>query len=163
MVDDVLVNWDEMKGDDPLIKQINAVLTWAFILRHDVPADECYSEAVVIPGLQGIVEAGEWELRVVWFLKERFASGVQVAKDGTRTKVTIPERERHCERIAPLIFMLIEEYLPGSEKPPVEDLPLWLVSNGFDLGGVAERFMAPALKADEGDTSEGSNPSSSAN
>lgn len=130
MVEDVLVKWDEMEGENPLVKQLNALLTWAFILRYDVPSNECLSESIVILGLQGIVEAGEWELRVLWFLKERFATASKF--DGS-DKRTIPHIEKQCERIAPLVFLLVEEYLPGSGQPPIEDLPMFLVSNGFDL------------------------------
>ena len=131
MVDDVLVHWDQMKGDDPLIQQINALLTWAFILRRDVPADECHSEAVVIPGMQGLVEAGEWELRVLWFLKERFAT---VSNLKTGEKKVVPSFEKQCDRIAPLVLLLVESYLPDLGAPPVDDLPMFLVSNGFELG-----------------------------
>ena len=123
MVDDVLVNWEEMEGKDWLHKQVNALLTAMFTLRHDVPADECLSEATVALGLQGMVEAGEWELRVLWFLKERFA---HVSKaDGTERKI-VPSFEAMCDRVAPLIFALCESLTPV-------DLPMFLVSNGFDL------------------------------
>ena len=155
MVDDVLVNWEAMEGPTWLHKQVNALLTAMFIVRHDVPADECLSEATVALGLQGMVEAGEWELRVLWFLKERFATFSRA--DDREDKKVFPHFEALCDRVAPLVFLLCEQIEPV-------DLPMFLVSNGFDLtGGVAERSMAPDLKSDEGDTSGGSNPPSSAN
>lgn len=37
--------WKDMAGDTNLEKKINSFLTWNFITRKDVPADECLNEA----------------------------------------------------------------------------------------------------------------------
>lgn len=38
-------NWQRMDGDTPLEQMLNAYLTTQFILKHNVPADECLAEA----------------------------------------------------------------------------------------------------------------------
>jgi len=122
MVDDVLVHWDQMTGKTDLHKQVNALLTAMMILRHDVPADECESEAAVVLGFQGMVAAGEWEMRVLWFLKERFA----VFKSADGGKEHKSERfARLCDTAAPLIFRLCEHIGPM-------DLEKLLANNGTE-------------------------------
>ena len=49
LVADVTV--EAMDGDTALEKAINAYLTRRFIVKKDVPADECLSEAKAIVGL----------------------------------------------------------------------------------------------------------------
>lgn len=108
MVEDVLLQWEEMEGATWRHRQVNAVLTALFIDFHNVPADECHSEAVVVLGLQGIVAAGEWERRVLWFLKERFAAG----RDDKGKPVTFPEMEPACEAAARMVDALCESLGP---------------------------------------------------
>lgn len=130
MVADALVNWDQMEGGDGLIKQLNALLTWAFVTRYNAPADECFHLVLTLPGVQGRVKSEEWEPRMVRFLKERFASRRDIR---TREKITDPKVEDRCIRLAPLIIHILENWIPGSSHPPVKDLVSWLEQNEFDL------------------------------
>ena len=38
-------DWKKMAGDNELEKRLNSYLTCQFIVKHDIPADECLSEA----------------------------------------------------------------------------------------------------------------------
>jgi hypothetical protein len=117
MVEDVLLGWEKMEGKTAVHKQINAVLTAIHIGRNSMPADECEDEAGVLLGLQGIVEAGEWDLRVLWFLKERFAT---CRKEEGGVKTLLPDREPACEVSAKIIGYLIEHYGPVPEHTLVD-------------------------------------------
>ena len=37
--------WEHMDGDNDLEKKLNSYLTCQFIIRNDVPSDECLDEA----------------------------------------------------------------------------------------------------------------------
>jgi len=105
MVEDVLVEWEKMKGPTFTHQQLNAALTAHFIFRTHAPNDECLSEASVILGMAGIVEAGEWDRRVLWFLKQRFARG-KAASTGER--VDFPEMEPACEAALKFVKVIVE-------------------------------------------------------
>ena len=117
LVEDVLVGWEDMAGKTTVHKQINALLTAIHIGRKNMPADECEDEAGVVLGMQGLVEAGEWDLRVLWFLKERFATAREA---GGGKKTTLPEREPACEVSMPLIEYVIEHYGPVPEHTLID-------------------------------------------
>ena len=45
IVGNVEKDWEQMEGISKLEKYLNAYLTSQFVLQHDVPSDECLSEA----------------------------------------------------------------------------------------------------------------------
>lgn len=48
IVADCILDWQDMEGTTDLIKKINSLLTSSFIGRHDVPSDECESDAEIL-------------------------------------------------------------------------------------------------------------------
>lgn len=153
MVGDVLLEWEKMTGKTTVHKQINALLTAIHIGRHNYPADECEHEAGVILGLQGLVEAGEWDLRVLWFLKERFAT----ARGADGKRVTHPEEEPACEVSAKIIEYVIEHYGAVPEHTLVD-----LVEGAIRRIGRVRQGSALEKRRPGDEPGGGSNPSSSA-
>lgn len=69
-VDDVLTHWELMTGGSSAVKQLNALLTSFFILRHDVPNDECEDEAIELLSYRDQID---WEKKAFEYLRDRFA------------------------------------------------------------------------------------------
>jgi len=73
MVSDVVVAWAEMDGENDEQKKLNSLLTDEFILRTDMPANECLSEARAIRAFWRAADGGQWRRQAEEFLLQQFA------------------------------------------------------------------------------------------
>ncbi len=110
MIDDVLLQWHKMSGLTDKHKQVNALLTAAFILRWDMPRDECLIEAVELVDLQR--KSSAWPDSGAYLLKQRFATAAKA--DGT-DRMSFPRWFPICDRTAGFVDIILtsEEPLTG--------------------------------------------------
>lgn len=66
IVEDAML-WELMDGDTEEQQKINSILTCRFIIRHDVPSDECLDYAETLCELEDPTEDDIYERLVWWF------------------------------------------------------------------------------------------------
>jgi hypothetical protein len=74
MVKDCVRNWAEMAGSDDLEKQANAMLTTLFISRHDIPDDECLTEARRLRQIWDQADPSSWHTEATRYLSQQFGT-----------------------------------------------------------------------------------------
>ena len=87
------MRWQEMDGETRLIRMLNAYLTKTFVVREDVPPDECLSYALEIAAFKSIEEKAD-ELKA--YLERKFAKFVADEKPEWRSRLDFIPKAVHA-------------------------------------------------------------------
>ena len=100
MVADPIRDWQQMAGSTDLVKKLNALITTDQVLAHDVPHDECLTEA------EWVVQMTE-ESDIAEFLINLFARTDEGESLG-------PDWEASCRRTAGRVMWVKSGHWPPS-------------------------------------------------